>query len=353
MLKLPILILVLTALFPSGTAYGARSDWEDGPPNQNLSVQRKASTQTNKPVNGKLWKSKWDEAQTLVSQGEVMKGVESLEAAARLVLGSEAGNTRLHETIQVLCPMYLRLGLMDRRRAMIAEMQKAGTPLYLILEMQRIGTLQETVALIDALIANSKYAEAEELCDILLAKQGEEMSLDARAKVVDRLTRIYYHLKKYEKAELFLKSNLKVYAIKKNANLGKSERTYIAYLSADLALIFMATEKYPEAEELWSSSLDLLSELYPPDHPKIIIDTSDLALLHTKMGKLPEAVREYETSYKAACEQPLVSDGSRKTIAGNFAKALRDTGDIGRAKRIEKVERIEVDKGDKRKLLFF
>ncbi len=352
-MNLPILSLLIFVLSSTCTAYGASSDWEDGPPNQNLSSQQKASTQTNKPVNGKLWKSKWDEAQTLVSQGEVMKGVEALEAAMRVVLGSEAGNTRLHETIRVLCPMYLRLGLMDRRKAMIAEMQKAGTPLYLILEMQRIGSLQETVGLIDALIANSKYAEAEELCDILLAKQGEEMSFDARAKVIDRLTRIYYHLKKFVKAELFLKSNLKVYATKKNANLGKAERTYIAYLSADLALIFMATEKYPEAEELWSSAIELLSEIYPPDHPKIIIDTSDLALLHTKMGKLQEAVREYETSYKAACEQPLVSEGSRKTIAGNFAKALRDTGDIGRAKKIEKSEHIEGEKGEKRKLLFF
>ena len=71
------------------------------------------------------------------------------------------------------------------------------------------------------------------------------------------------------------------------------------------------------------------------------------------MGKLQEAVREYETSYKAACEQSLVSEGSRKTIAGNFAKALRDTGDIGRAKKIEKSEHIEGEKGEKRKLLFF
>lgn len=353
LLKLPISILLLFAFSLHVTAYGAGSDWEDGPPNQHVYAQKKASAQSNKPVDGKLWKSKWDEAQTLVSKGQVMEGVETLEAAARVVLGSEAGNTRLHETIQVLCPMYLKLGLMDRRRAMIGELQKANTPLYLILEMQRIGTLQETVGLIDALIAASKYQEAEELCDILLAKQGEEMSFDARAKVIDRLTRIYYHLKKFVKAELFLKSHLKVYANKKNANWGKSERTFIAYLSADLALIFMATEKYSEAEELWTSSLELLSELYEPDYPKIIIDTSDLALLHTKMGKLNEAVKEYETAYKAACGQPLVSEGSRRTIAGNLAKALRDAGDIGRAKRIEKTEHIEAEKGEKRKLLFF
>lgn len=334
-------------LLCAGTAYGANGDWEDGPPNQNRNIDRKKINQprqSNKPIDSKLWKSKWDEAQTLVSKGQIMDGVKALEEAVHVVLGSEAGNTRLHETIQVIRPLYLRLGLMERRRALIAEMQTAGTPLYLILEMQRIESLQDTVALIDAMIARSKYAEAEELCEILIAKQFEEMSFITRAKVVDRITRIYYHGKKFDKAELYLRGHLKAYSTKKNGNWGKEERTYIAYLSADLALIFMASEKYQEAEELWSSSLDLLSELYPPDYPKIIIDTSDLALLHTKMGKLNEAVREYETSYKSACEQPLISESSRRTIASNYAKALRDIGETGRAKRIEKTEHLEVDK---------
>ncbi|MDZ4832831.1 MAG: tetratricopeptide repeat protein [Candidatus Melainabacteria bacterium] len=341
-----LLILLLTALFGTGTAYGARNDWDEGPPNQNPyadSRKGKSARQGNKPIDTKLWKSHWDAAYNRVSKGQLQEAVQSLEAAVKVVLGSEAGNTRLHETLQVLRPLYLRLGLMDRRRALVAEMQKANTPLYLVLEAQRIGTLAETVSLIDSMIAASKFAEAEELCDILIAKEFEEMSFDARGKVIDRLTRVYYHSKKFEKAETFLKGHLKAYATKKK-EWGKDERTYIAYLSADLALIFMATEKYPEAEELWNSSLELLSELYPPEYPKIIIDTSDLALLHTKMGKLKQAVQEYEISYKSACEQPLISNASRRTIASNYAKALRDAGDNGLAKRIEKTERLEVDK---------
>ncbi len=348
-MKPPLLSLLLTTTLCVSTAYGANSDWEDGPPNQQKYVNNKKPKvqQTKKAIDAKLWKTNWDQGQELVTKGQFLEAVKALEAAVNCVLGSEAGNTRLHETLQVLRPLYLRLGMMDHRRALIEEMQRTNTPLYLILEAERIGTVQENVVLIDHMIAASKYKGAEELCELVLTKDFDELSFDAKAKLIDRLTRIWYHEKKFEKAETYLRNHLKEYATKKNGKWGKDERTYIAYLSADLALIFMATEKFPEAEELWSSSIEILSEMYPPSYPKIIIDTSDLALLHTKMGKLGEAVKEYEVSYTAALEQPLISNPSRKTIATNYAKALRDAGDTGRAKRIEKTEHIEVEKQNK------
>ncbi|MBX9671485.1 MAG: tetratricopeptide repeat protein [Candidatus Obscuribacterales bacterium] len=331
---------VLVVSFCScNTAYGA-DDWEEEPSKDQSKLNGEPSL-PQKTVDRVLWKNLWDRAQVEIRKGRIEESVTLLESAFDTIISSAAssGNTPLHETVEALSSLYKKLGRFDKIAVLKEKLTQNGAPQYLVRSLNEDQDPSGSVKLIDKFIAENRLAEAEQLCVSLLKQLAGEY--EHSAKVVDRLVRIYVRQEKYAEAEVMLGALLRPLETQiERGYRGDKERIYVAYLFADLSLVYMGKREYEKAETLMLKSSDILAETLPGNNPKLIVNLSDLALLHSKMGKLDKALEEYEKSYAMARKQPLIGDSSRQTIASNYSKTLRTVGKLDSARLIERREKI-------------
>ena len=172
---------------------------------------------------------------------------------------------------------------------------------------------------------------------VLTALQGETARDGGSiVKLIDRITRLYFREGRYGDAETMVRKELKLRETQALQLHPKDpDRLQLAFLLADLALVYDGQHRYFESEALYSEALEIMSSFFEEDHPDTIVILSALARVHKYMGEFELSDKEYKKAVRLARHQPNLSGPSIAVIMGNYAKLLRKMGRDKQAERLE------------------
>ncbi len=155
-------------------------------------------------------------------------------------------------------------------------------------------------------------------------------------KVVDRITRMYYKERRFREAEDLVRKEIKGRETMASTLHEKDpERLELAFLFSDLGLAYTGQDRFFEAEALYKECLHIMRPFMKDDHPDVIVTLSSLALVHKYMGDIKSAKKEYIQLISSMKNNPAISGESAAVIMNNYAKMLRESGEIRQAERIE------------------